>query len=378
MDTNRQIFRNSLATTRAILRRAFRVDSEIAPTSVFCFVGAKIQHHSPGNICNALVNGLVPVGLHPVNVELFKDDQAESIDQFPAFLVSKVIASVFDTGMNVVQGLNSLAAFWRSLVKLAYLALDTLKVRFVALYPALPFYRFAIGQRGKGGQSKINANHFATDRQWLRFDNAGKTGVPIAKPVTLDGERFTLALCWPVQDDFNVANFRDGQPGTRQLKTGLFEREAIIPPVSFKTREAGFISGLDPAKESLKSQVNPFLYILKYLGMNVFELRSFGFPSGQHLISIIQTQRLLLLFPRIFTQSQRIVIDFAAKFKGLVQLRTLRFGWIEPVPERLSHTVIISHFTQITNCVSIAPFIPPLKRVGFLAKNRNLYTIESA
>jgi hypothetical protein len=374
-----QVFRHNRTATGAKFSGIPGVNLYHRTASFFRFTAGELYKLTPGYVTNAFVNPMVAVRLHLLNVEFFKDDQTETVDQLPAFLVSKVRAPILDTGMDVVQNLNSLAAFWRSLVEFRYLALDTFQVGFVTLQEAWVRNRFASTEGCEFGQANVNTYNFRGWRKRFRFNGARKTSIPVAKSITLDSQGANLTLDRPVKDYLNITYLGDTQPITNQFKARLLEGEAIVPAITLKAWKAGLVTGLDPTKESLESQVYPLLNVLQYLGMNVSEFWPFGFPAGQHLVGIIQAQRLLFLFPRIFTQGQRVVIDLAAKFKGLVQLSTLCLGWIKTILKSFTHcTLLRKLYHRISVLSKHRPDTAKSRTVGIdlnLRKGKPLYPL---
>jgi hypothetical protein len=355
MSTNRQIFRDNRTTTGAKFSRVPWVNLYHGPSSFYRFGVRELYKLTPGYVTNALVNPMVAVRLHLLNVEFFKDDQPETIDQLPAFLVSKVGTPVLDAGMDVVKRLNSLAAFRRSLIEFAYLALDTFQVGFVTLNPAFTLNLITIRQRGKGGQTKINANHIRGYGQGLRLNDTGEASVPITESVALNRKSFTLALDRPVKNDFDIAYL--GQVNLTIVKESpvtffLWIRKTIVPVERLKARITRLAATFDTLKESPESQVDTLLSVLHCLGVSLLEKFIIHPPQRQELVGIIPAQRLLFILPGVLSDFKRFVVHKAASTKLSLQALSLRFGWKNPKLKCLTHISIISQpATQYKFCV---------------------------
>jgi hypothetical protein len=115
MSTNRQIFRHNRTATGAKFSGIPGVNLYHGPSSFYRFGVRELYKLTSGYVTNAFVNPMVAVRLHLLNVEFFKDDQTETVDQLPAFLVSKVRAPILDTGMDVVQERGSPYIPWLKL-----------------------------------------------------------------------------------------------------------------------------------------------------------------------------------------------------------------------------------------------------------------------
>ena len=111
MHTIRQLFGNNFTTTGARLRGPSGVDFDHRPTSVLCFVGGECNDLTPGNIGNAFGDGLETVLLHVCHVQIFKYDDLIAIDKLSTDFMRKVLASIRNAGMHVMQSTKRLASF---------------------------------------------------------------------------------------------------------------------------------------------------------------------------------------------------------------------------------------------------------------------------
>ena len=85
MKTNAQIFLDKLTTARAHPARIAWIDLHRTPPSVCCFVRCALHKLIPRSITDGL--GETMILEHPANVQILKDDDRKSVDQFAAFLM---------------------------------------------------------------------------------------------------------------------------------------------------------------------------------------------------------------------------------------------------------------------------------------------------
>jgi hypothetical protein len=360
VDTLRESFFNQYSTPATHLGRTARVNLYHTAASFFRFTHRELYQLIPCYVRNAFSQ--MVISYHPVNVQVLKGDKAIVIDQFPAFFVSKVAPLIGNPVMNVSDNLFGLASFWCPVDLLAQFTLRFSQGLFFLAKEAGIGDSLTIREGQKRSQSEVNPYRQPANGQrlWLNFTR--ETSVPVANRITLDSQGFDSSLNRPVQFDFDIAYFGDGQPLT-QLKARLLEGETIIPAKAFKAGEAVLVTSLDPAKERFESKVNPLLNILQDLRIDLGKFRISRFPAGQDLVGIIQAQALLLDFPRLLTQSKRRIIDLSANLKSLIKAGALRFGWKHSKPIRLSHTDFLRKTMVLSNCVN--SIVKSITRTGW-------------
>lgn len=338
MNTNRQTFSDNRTAIRALLSSSLGINQYDTPASFFRFARGMLYKLSPSYIGNALINGLVAVLLHSFNIQIFKDNQAESINQFSTFLMSKVRASILDTGMDVVKSLDCLAVLWRTFIQLAHLALDTFQVFFVLLYPALALNRFTRTKSSEGGQAQVNANHFSGYGQRLWFNFARKAGIPVTQRIALDSEGFNSAFDGTVKFNFNVAYFAQFKLVSNQLKSKLGIGKTVVPAIALKSWIAVLFTSLNSTKERLEGKVNSSASVTQNLNIDIFKFVLFGSPYRKKIKSIVQGKDFLFLYPIIFSDLKSFVVNPTTRFKRLLKSCYLRFCRKEAVLKCFNHT----------------------------------------
>lgn len=288
MDTYCYVFGNNNTTTGAVLRCTSGINQCYHPTSVCSFVGGEPHELTPGYVRNAPADRLVAVDLHILDVEFFKSDELVFIYQFARFLVSEIVAPIGRTFVGMAKGVNHLAPFGATLSKAFFLSLQSGDVCGILLHPSLALNLVPVAEIGKGHQAKVNPDNVGRRLQWLGFTFAGEASVEVSDCIALDGQGFDVGADGAMQLYRNVANLGNGQLITNKFETGLLEGERVIQPLALKAGVSWFFTSLDATKERLKRQVNPFLHILQYLGMNRFQGWLIGFPLRQQFVGIIQ------------------------------------------------------------------------------------------
>jgi len=130
------------------LASAARINLDIRRTSFFRFVLRITCELIPRRICDAFRHRVVPD--HPGDAQVLKYDYAETVDQLPAFLMSKVLASIAHTLVNTSNNLAALCSFGRSLWLFAQAALRSFQIFLIAAKEARVINRLARTQRITG------------------------------------------------------------------------------------------------------------------------------------------------------------------------------------------------------------------------------------
>ena len=356
VDTLRESFINQHSAPAAHFGCVARVNLYHSTPSFYRFSRCELYQLVPSYIRNAFSQAMVLN--HPLDVQVLKSDKAIVIDQFPAFFMSKVPPLVGDPVMNVSDNLFGLTSFRRSTYLLAQFTLRFSQRLFLLAKKAGISNSPAMREGQKRSQSAVNPYCQPANRQGLWRGFTTETSEPVTDRIALNGQGFDSTFDGPMQLNPDISYFGDGQPIT-QLKTRLLEGETIISTKPLKagkailtTRGPLALSGLNPAKERFVGQINPLLNILQNLRMDVSQFWIGRFPAGQDLVGIVQCQALLLLLPRLLTQTKRRIVDLPTHFKGLIKAGALRFGRKHPEFIRLSHTDILREARNSSSCVN--------------------------
>ncbi len=341
MLSDAQLFGNNFTATRTQLRRVLGVNQYHTPPGFCRLVRGELHELTPGHICNALVDDLIPVGLHTTDIQILKGDKLVLVDQFSAFLVREILPPVRLALVGVLQGVNRFSPRWTAFGQLLFFPLQTSNIFRVPLHPALARNLPTVRKDGEGSQAKIHPYHLIGWGQRLFVYLAGKAGVPVANRIPANSESLACAFQWPVKDNLDLSNLREGQPFTLERKTRLFESEAIIAPIPLEARIPGSLTSFYPAEEGLKGQIDSLLRVLQNLRMHLEEFWLFCFPACQQFIGVIQRERLFLLRPGAFADCQGFVIDPTARLQRSGKPGSLMMGWAKSKLEGFLHRTIV-------------------------------------
>ena len=229
VNTHGQIFGNNSTAARACLRCAPGVNEHHQPTSMRSFVGGELHELTPGYIRYTAADGLAPIDLHALNVQVFKGNELVLIDQLARLLVRKVFAPVGRTFVGMAKGTNYLAALRTAFGKLLLLALQAGNIPLVLFHPTLAGNLLAVTQESKGGQAKVHTDNVRSRFKRLGLNFAGETRIPVANTISPDRQCLALADNRPVQIDPQISNLGETQLAiVKQSKAALRKGETIV------------------------------------------------------------------------------------------------------------------------------------------------------
>ena len=206
---------------------------------------------------------------HVLDTQIFKRQKTKSVYQFPAFLMSKIPASVGDPLMNMLNGPAALGSFGCSLLSLREFTLGFRKALFISVEKARILNTLAIGEFRKARQPHIDSDGQITERQRLRLHLAGEAGIPVANRIPLEGEGLDLSFNWAMQNNLHRPDLGKEHTILEKVKAKLLECETIVPALSPKAGIACFFSSLHSAKECLESQIDTLLNVLQDLRIHL-------------------------------------------------------------------------------------------------------------
>ncbi len=121
MHTDAQIFPHQLPAPATALAGVARINQYDTPASLFRFARRDEYELIPRRICNAFRQTVVFE--HSTCTYVLKGKDAETIDQFPAFLLSEVASPVHYSFVNAADNFAALCSFWRTFLGFRQLAL---------------------------------------------------------------------------------------------------------------------------------------------------------------------------------------------------------------------------------------------------------------
>src|SRR5271157_894130 len=251
----------------------------------------------------------------------------------PTQLMSKILASVGDPLVDMLNCFPSLRSFRRSFFSLREFSLSLRQFLLVLTEETRVGNFFAIRESRKAFQSNIHSDGQIAERHGFGFHLASEAGIPIAHHISLNGERLDPAFDGTMLDDLQNTNFGNQHTLVQQFKTRLLEGETIVSAISPKTWIAWFLASFHSTKETLECQIDSCLDILQYLRMETLQFRMLLFPKGEQLVHVIQRKGFLFPLPGIFSSGQRLVKYPTTKFQRPIEFCSLAFGRLEAILE---------------------------------------------
>src|SRR5258708_31650261 len=234
---------------------------------------------------------------HAVDHEVFYRNDAEMVHDFPALLMSEIVAPEGDTFMHPRHGFTVLAPFRCAFREFGVLALHLCqRLFFLAEKPGIGNF-FTRREGGKRFESNVNAHGFRTLRQPLRFAFNREGGIPLASSRTSDRERFDLPAHRAMQDHLDMPTTRGRELALPvDLKTRLGEGERVVAVCSTKTRKPRLLTSFAAAKEGFEGQINTYRHVLQDLRVDSAQRGTFLLEHRiGGLLPIARKRRALLL-----------------------------------------------------------------------------------
>jgi len=326
MYPNGQVFRNQLLTPRALLGCVAGINFDTRSTSILSFEERILPKLSPA--CIRYAFGKIAVLQQALDIQPLKDDQVIRVDQLAARLVGKVAPAIGNALVDLTHHFAILPSLRRALLALAEPPLRFRQRFLIAPEEARVLNGAPIRQRQISVQTAVYARIAFRLRQWLGFDFARETGIPFAQTIASDGERLDLTFQGTVQLDLDAADLGEVQR-VRQIEPKLFERDAVVSPLTLETGIAWLFACFHAAEERLKSQVNALLNVLQHLREYLPEFWTLTFPLGEELVGLVQIHHLAAFFPRLFASGKRFIVDPPAQLKRLLKLVFLGMSRVE-------------------------------------------------
>src|SRR5487761_2360901 len=196
---------------------------------------------------------------------------------------------------------------------------------------------------GEGLESYVNADVLPRLRQrrWLSTFRR-EADIPLACAPPADGGGFGQAFQRAMHDDLHLPDVGDTQPLCLCIKfaanRNLREGDAVIATLATKARIARRFPCLHAAEDPLEGEVNADGDILQHLRVDSGQCRALCFERGQGCLLIIQTARLVSLFPGIAPFRKQVIVQPTALLQLLVEEALLLRVRIEAILECLTHT----------------------------------------
>lgn len=317
----------------AILTCESWIDRRVLSASIFCFAQKLLGESRPRRVRNAFSETVVVH--HPVDVQIFHADDAELIDYFTRLLMREVVPLKPNALMDARHNLAPLGSLWRALFLFAQKTLRFGKCVLFGAKEARIIYMVARRKVGECFESNINADLCGRFRQRLRvFYLTSERGVPLASAASPDVAGLNLSFNGAVQFDVDIADFRECQVVSVNLKARLRESETIVAMLSPESRIARFRSSFDATKESLERKVKAHGNILQDLTVNSLQRFTLFFQHAKAVNLRVERKRLAAFFVSVFALFEQFVVQPTTFIQSVPQDGSLPLCRKDSVGER--------------------------------------------
>jgi hypothetical protein len=306
-----------VCSAEACLAGSARVNFPAVSTGAFSLVEQEHEKHRPRSIVDGLRQHTAGKPLH---VQIFDRYQAELVDDFARFFVSKIRSLIVNVSVCALKQAYCLATAIALLVGASgNLALATPQPGF--RIPEVPgiLDLTTIGEHCEAVQSDVDTDLFRGRGQGLRVALHAETNEPAAG-FSLDSDRLDCPFDGPVQFHFDVSGALDAQfPGVEQSAAIAVRRksDAIVAAKRAESRESWSVPALAPREESLEGFIDPAQDVL-----TTREVRQSQAAVRAHRLQLVRliviVDRLVADFPRADSFLQGCIVETGsfAQFAG--------------------------------------------------------------
>lgn len=339
MNTHRQNFRNLLSASGTELRRAGGIDLYHFSLSLCRYLRESGKEQAPRSIANA--SGEVAVAYHALNVQIFDSNPLVVAGVMIRQFVDEVFSLIGNLFVKSCNDLFCLLSAFRAKLFTGKRALLPSEIRQRRFQEAGVVGNKPIRVNGEGLHPDINANGFLSDRETTSRDLiTGERNKPFSRRSATEGDGFDLSLNRTGEEQFESANFCDGEVASFEFPSPRSEGEGIVSVLSLESWKPRFLSRFDSAKERLKSSVESFQRFLCCPGGNFIVTGYLSAKFRQLINLIVKTDP---FFPRpvvINSLLKRDVVEQTQRFNpcfGITDCFSVRS---HPVLKGLMHESI--------------------------------------
>ena len=313
------------------------IDFDNLSTSIFCFVGKKLSKGTPGSISDIPIEASMPFGKHFIDRQVFNTYCIIRVDYSSAFLMSKIISSIRNSFVNLNDNLFSFSSFFSSSCKFGKFSLSFCQRLAFLLKEFWISHNRSIRKSCEVFNTHINANRFVYSGKQFILNFTREAGIPfLINSANSAGLNFTQNR--PMNDSFDVTNFRKCKEVIYETISALRESERIVSSKAFVTRKARFFFSFNSAKESLVGKVNSYRNILQNLGMYLGKNFLFILASYKRNSLRMIVNALLFFFPSNISLGKKRIVKQTAFLKPLRHQPFLTFLWKQSNFKCLKHS----------------------------------------
>lgn len=337
MNSIAQIFWNTMAASRAILRRVCGVHKYHFSTSVFCFVRKALRELRPCRIGNTFSKAVIMN--HAIHIQVFNGDYAKPVYEFPTRLMREIIAAIRNALMNTSDRFTPILSFRRPLFFFRHAPLRFSQRFFIGSKKPWIGNLIASGKCGETGKPDINANHFVRSQRWSRFYFTRDGGKPLPGRCAGDCYGFGRPLQFPMPHHANTPDFRQMQTAFINSPSRLRIGNGVVSVSSAKAWIARLFTRFCSAEKCFKCKIDAHRNILEDLGIHAFESFAFVFQNWKFDSLLVISKRFLLLFPCVLALFKKMVIEPPAFLKSCAQNGCLFMSRTQAIFECFKHSI---------------------------------------
>lgn len=331
-------FRNRRAA-QTVLRRTPWIDFHKHASSFFRFVREHEKKVGPSSVPDRLCEH---TARHSLNVQVFDRNQPVRVHNLARLLVMEIPALVPNVIVEALEQKHGFMSPLRAGLPTRNTTLQSAKLALGFAKPAGVIYDRSVAESCERPQSHIYTDDVCAERKRIRVTVSRKQRVPATR-LPFDGQSLNCPVKWAVQVDSHTADLGQAKLPTIKCDSDLPKRQAVIAPQGSEPRIASALPIPDPAKESLKSQVNTMQDVFKCARIDQCYIAPLFSNLAQLPILIEPGNPFSIHRPSVAAFLDSRIVEFATHCQLAIQNLLLPRTWIDPITEGLNHAIILPH-----------------------------------
>jgi len=329
----------SMAAFAAILACVGWIHGDKSTSGPFCLDVQLLEKSRPRSVHNASCQTVVVN--HAVHVQVFDYDGTKLVNEFSGPLVGKIPSFVSDAFVNPSHDFPPFCSFRCAFCGLCQTTLGFSQGFLFDFGKARIVDFLSSGQEGEGVKANIYSSCLFVLWQRSRFFAfATEADKPLASRRLGDSGCLEGSFQRTMQDNLDSADLADFQFAILQSASArgeLREGHAVVSTSTLEAWVAWFFAYFATSEEGLKGKVNSGGYVLKGLGVHVFQPGELFFKVWNRSHLLVDSDALFFFFPSGFSLLQEVVVEPATCSDLLTEQLVLLFGGVKTVFESLTH-----------------------------------------
>lgn len=348
MGTHRQRLWDFFATSRTSLGCAAGIHPKYFPTSVFCFVGKKLEEFAPTTIRDRFAQ--VSVLDHVLDLQVFNVDSLEIVNVFIGNLMQKIVSLISHFLMRLGDQYSRLVSAYRAFSPSGKFPLSTPKLFFTIaeIFRIRDLTAFTIYT--KRFYSNVNTYLFAGLRELFSgYVVAGKGNKPFTRRHTSDSDGLNVSLNRAGEKELEPAHVFDVEISTFERISCLFKGEGIVAVSVLEAWKSCFFSDLYSTEKSLVCLIKALKHVLKCLGVGNLNFRKIFLNEGQLFRLVVSRDRFFSSLVSINPLPKRRIVDIATDIKPVIAITLCFPVYFRTIYEGFSHLDVLLVFDILLN-----------------------------